>query len=277
MPDPKVFRMQLGRELRELREAKETASRQDAARKLGCDVTKISRIESGRATTSPFELDLLLTLYEVEEKQQQRLLDMADAARKRGTYGKVPVWSRGYVGTIAEVDALKIYYGELIPGPLQIHAYARAVIASSAIVPEGEVDRLAGNRERQRAILTSDDPPDTEIVLGEAALRREVGGTGILREQLKYVREVAAQEQITVQLLPFSAGAHPALDAAFTLLYLTEPQLRYVYLEDLTSGGLRDDEHHVSSYELTFDRLKSTALGKDETLSALDRVLNDLG
>lgn len=128
----------------------------------------------------------------------------------------------------ADADILKIYYGELMPGLLQTDDYARAILSTSVTVAAADIDRLAKTRARRREIVTQDDPPEIEIVLGEAALRRQVGGPDVLRAQLEYLREVAKLPHVTLQVLQFSSGEHAAMETPFTLVYLTEVEPTYV-------------------------------------------------
>ncbi|MEB3372182.1 Scr1 family TA system antitoxin-like transcriptional regulator [Saccharopolyspora mangrovi] len=76
--------------------------------------------------------------------------------------------------------------------------------------------------------------------MGEAALHRQVGGRGVLRDQLQHLRTMAARPNITVQVLPFDVGEHVALGSSWTLLHLDEPSATFVYTEALTSGDYLD-------------------------------------
>ncbi|MEU5845236.1 helix-turn-helix domain-containing protein [Saccharopolyspora shandongensis] len=275
-PGPKVLRLQLGRELRRLREAAGIDSREAVATPLGWDVSKVSRVELGQSTVSADEIEQLLKLFGTAREDGERVRKLGEAARKRGTYGKVPDWAKGYIGMESDADALKIYYGELIPGPLQIDSYARAILSTSVTVAAADIDRLVQSRARRREILVRDDSPTVEVVLGEAVLRRHVGGPAVLRDQLKHLREMAELPHVTLQVLQFSSGEHAALETPFTLLYLREVGATYVYLEDLTSADFWDRAPHVPVYEMVFDRLQIAALGKRETLATLDRAIADL-
>ncbi|GAB3692651.1 helix-turn-helix domain-containing protein [Saccharopolyspora tripterygii] len=276
VPGPKVLRLQLGRELRRLREQAGVTSRDAVATPLGWDVSKVSRVELGQSTVTLKEIDQLLELYGAPKDDSAHVRSLGEAARKRGSYGKVPDWAKGYIGMEADADILKIYYGELVPGPLQTDDYARAILSTSVTVAAADIDRLVQTRARRREIIAQDDPPEVQIVLGEAALRRQVGGPDVLRAQLDHLREIAKLPHVTLQVLPFSSGEHAALETPFTLLYLTEVDATYVYLEDLTSADFWDRAPHVPVYEMVFDRLQIAALGKRETLSALDRAIQDL-
>lgn len=274
-PSPKVLRLQLGRELRKLREAAGLTSREQVAEPLGWDVSKVSRVESGQGTLTANDLDRLLTLFRADEEDAVAVRRLGESARKRGSYGKVPDWAKGYVGMESDADALRIYYGELMPGPLQLDAYARAILSTSVTVPPADIDRLVKSRALRREILMREDPPRVEIVLGEAALRRQVGGREVLHAQLEHLRSLAVLPHITLQVLPFTSGEHAALETPFTLLYLTDVQATYVYLEDLTSSDFWDRDPHVSVYELVFGRLQIAALGERETLAVLDRAIEE--
>lgn len=273
---PKVLRVQLGEELRQLREAAGIFSRKVVADGLGCDVTKVSRIESGQTSLVPEDLDFLLKLYGADEENAKRVREVGEAARRRGSYGKAPLWAKDYLDIVSDADAIKIYYGELVPGPLQTYAYARAVLSTSVTMAPMDVEPHAQNRAHQRSVLTSGNPPNIQIVLGEAVLRRQVGGPGVLRAQLEHIRDVAARANVVLQLLPFSSGEHAALETAFTLMYLFDSGKSYAYLEDLTNASLWQAKRHVSVYELTFDQLQSNALSSEATLEVLDQAISDI-
>lgn len=274
-PGPQVLRVQLGQELRRLRLAAGVSSREEVAKVLGSNANKVSKIEQGQGTLTSSEIAKLLKLFQVSGDEATRIKELAAAARKRGRYGKVPSYGRGYVGMEEDASHLRIFYEELVPGLLQTRSYAQALTSTAVTVAFADIDRLVETRMERQSILTKEDPPKLELVLGEAVLRRQVGNQDILREQLERLRTVANLPHVTLQVLPFSSGEHAALGTSFTLLTVNAVQANYVYLEDLTSGDFWDRPQHTDVYQLVFNRLQIAALGERETIASLEEALRD--
>ncbi|NYH79475.1 transcriptional regulator with XRE-family HTH domain [Actinopolyspora biskrensis] len=277
-PSPAVCRLLLGRELRELREVA-GFGREELAKSTKWQPSKISRIEQGQATVQRAELERLLELFRPASEECERVRTLATQARKRGSFGRVPDWSRQYMGLESDAGSLKIWDGELVPGLLQTEEYARAIVSTSVVVPPADVDQAVQARMHRQSLLTRQDPPEVGVVLGEAALHRQVGGTAVLRHQLQYLRELAELPNITLQILPFSSGEHAAMGTSFTVLRLDLEgrAFTYAYLEDLTKADTLDGQHHIEVYQLVIEQLRIAALGPRETVHTLDRVITDLG
>ena len=114
-------------------------------------------------------------------------------------------------------------------------------------------------------------------VLDEAALHRRVGGSGLMRLQLEHLLEVGALPNVAIQVLPFGAGAHPAMGRPFVILVFPErvdPDV--VYLEDLTSAFYLEDTDEVDRYNVFFNHLRATALSFDDSAALITSVLKDL-
>ncbi|RJQ76607.1 DUF5753 domain-containing protein [Amycolatopsis panacis] len=145
---------------------------------------------------------------------------MAALARRRNSSGKVADWSRQYVGLEREATSLEFHQQLLVPGLFQIEAYARAVVSTSQVVAAGDVPEVVVARMRRAELLRRPDGPRVHLVLGQAATRREAGGSEVLDEQLAYLEEVAEPPNVTVRILPDDVGAHAALGMGFVLLTL---------------------------------------------------------
>jgi len=268
---PTVRRLQLGRELRRLRE-EQGVPREAAAAELECDVSKISRIENGRMTLAPAEVKALLRLYEVDDAETGRIVGIAREARKRSTY-RVPAWVREYVGLEAEAVEIKAFHLDLVPGLLQTEAYTRAITkAGDPTRHPDEVERLVALRRERQARLQGADPPQLWAVLDEAALHRTVGGPAVMREQLQHLLDMTTLPRVSVQVLPFGAGAHAAMGTAFTIVGLPDPPGgEVVVVEGLWSADYVDKQDQIRHYADVFDVLCRAAL--DEQCTA--RLIND--
>jgi len=115
------------------------------------------------------------------------------------------------------------------------------------------------------------------VVLDEAALRRQVGGPEVMRVQLEYLLELAAMPNVSLQVIPFGGGAHPAMGRPFVVLVFGEradPDV--VYLEDLTSALWVENVDEVDRYNVFFNHLRATALSFEGSAALITEVLKEM-
>jgi transcriptional regulator with XRE-family HTH domain len=274
---PAAYRVLLGRELKTLREDLKI-DRETVAKHLDWHLSKVSRLETGQITLKAAEVDALLELFQADATVAAQIREAGQHARKRGSYGKVPDWSRQFLGLEQDASKLSIYQNELIPGLFQTEAYARSLISTSVMIAPTDIDKVVDARMRRQSLLHNESPPAVHVVLGEAALLRQVGGKKVLFDQVTHLVEQAKLPHVTLQVLPFSSGEHAALGVGFTLLSLdigTEPTT-WVHVEALTKSDCLPDPSHVRAYKLTFDRLAINALGERESLSQMKQTKDAL-
>ena len=279
---PTVRRRQLAAELRRLRLAAKLTIEQVAAH-LEWSQGKVSKIENARVSVLPRDVRHLLTAYGVGEgEEREALLALAAQSRKRGwwqQYGEaVPEWFQTYVGLEAEAAAIARYQAEYVPGLLQTRAYAIAVHSAARINASGEeIEQQVAVRMQRQARLTGDGAPQLWVVLNEAVIRRLVGDRATMHEQLGKLIEQSNAPNITLQVLPFTAGAHPAMDSAFSMLTFDRPAAGdVVYFEYPTGALYLEKPDEVARYRLAFDHLRAVALSPDETRRLLARSAEDL-
>lgn len=188
----------------------------DVARVLECDRSKVSRIETGQRGIRGKELRELFAEYGVDEVQQSVLAALADPRGARGWYGPyadiLPGPFQDYLVLEARASRISAYETQRIPALLQTPAYARALAeVEPGLANEDALDKaVEAALARQRAIL-GQSKPDIHLIIGEAALRQEVGGPEVMESQLGLLAGVSGDSgMITVQILPFSCGAHAA-------------------------------------------------------------------
>lgn len=275
---PTARRLQFGRELRRLRE-RVSVSRDQVAELLDSDLSKVSRIETGRQGISVAEVKLLLGLFKIEDQAEVgRILDLAREARKRQEAVPVPPYLRAYVSLEAEAVEIKVFHIDLVPGMLQTERYIRALAhAHDPTQSRAEVDQLVTIRRERQARLLGDDPPALRVVLHEAAVRTLAGDGDVMREQLAHLLELAELPHVTVRLIPFSSGPHMSMGVPFFILQLPEPEGgQVVYLEDMWSADYLDKPKQVSAYTVVFDRLTGMALDEQGTRAAIEGVIREL-
>ena len=162
----------------------------------------------------------------------------------------------------------------LVHGLMQTADYAATVIsAARPTANPDEVDRQLAARATRQALLTRPDPLQLWAVLDEAVLRRQVGGPDVMRAQLARIQELAALPNLTVQVLPFDAGAHASMGTSFELLQFPEASDdAIVYIEDHTSSQYLETAADIDRYTLVFDHLRATALSPQASADFLGEV-----
>jgi transcriptional regulator with XRE-family HTH domain len=282
-PSPTVRRRRLRYELRRLREQRGLTIEQVSDASRGdLKPSTISRWETGDRSVRPTDLRLLLDIYDIGGEQREMLLTLAREARERGWWQSystaVPNWFQTYVGLEAEAAAIREYDAELVPGLLQVPNYHRAFIqAAPAVGNEEEIERRIAVRATRRERLVSDEPPELWAVLNEAVIRRVVGSPEVMREQLNHIAEMAKLPHVSIQVLSFTAGAHPAMDGSFSILSFPEPtDPDVVYLESKTSSLYLEEKAEVERYSQMFNHLIAKALDPDESRRLVARLGADL-
>jgi transcriptional regulator with XRE-family HTH domain len=276
-PSPTVRRRQLGMELRRLREAS-GKSQQDAGEWLGIPATSISKIETGKQRVSQAYLRLLLQLYAVGSPHAEALDLLRKESDQRAwfaEYGKtVPSWFSDYLGFETAAAEVWTYQPEFIPGLLQTPEYAEAInVALSPDRAADEIQRLVQLRtSRQQRLTTEDDRLTLRAVINEAALRREVGGPDVMRAQARRLAELAKLPNVTVLVLPFTAGAHPGMRGAFTALRFPEEPMNTVYQELYGAALYVEAPAEVRKFADDFEQLVRQSLSADGTTQLLDQI-----
>ncbi|QMU75025.1 helix-turn-helix domain-containing protein [Streptacidiphilus sp. PB12-B1b] len=277
--NPTVRRRRLGAKLRELREEQHLTA-EDVAQQLLVSQSKISRLENGRRSISQRDVRDLCRVYSVtDEKLIDALMAMARESRQRGwwhAFGDVPY--SVYIGLEADAVSARNYESLFVPGMLQTREYAAAVIAGiqPEAAPAQNEKRTEIRMRRQEVMHAPDKPLRMWAVLDEAVLHREVGGPQVMREQLEHLIALSQEPHITVQVLPYSVGAHPGMSGTFSILeFEDEADATIVYLEGVTSDLYLEKEADVKTYSTLYEHLRAQALNPDQTRDLIDRIAKD--
>ena len=278
---PTVQRLILGGHLRRLREEASITTEQAAGAIRGSH-SKISRMEHGRVGFKDRDIADLLTLYGVTSgEERDALLKLAREANTPGWWQGysdiLPHWVEPYFGLEEAASFIRIYELQFVPGLLQTQGYARALIQLGNAATEEDVTRRAEARIARQEILTRENPPRLWAVMDESALRRSLGGKAVMREQIRHLADMCEHPAVTLQILPFQVGAHPAMGGPFTILRFSEPDLRdVVYIEQLTSALYLDKPAEVDSYLEVMEQLCLQAEPAAKTPQLLKDALNRL-
>ncbi|UGY92242.1 helix-turn-helix domain-containing protein [Streptomyces gobiensis] len=274
-----VRRILLGSQLRRLRESR-GVTREAAGYSIRASESKISRMELGRVSFKARDVADLLTLYGVtDEAEREPLLNLARESSIAGwwhSYSDVlPAWFQTYVGLEGAAAEIHTYEVQFVHGLLQTEGYAHAVVASGhkTRMSEEEIDRRVALRMERQKLLLGENAPQFRCVLDEAALRRPFGSRAIMDAQLRHLAEFSERPNVTLQVVPFELGGHPAESGAFTLLRFPEPEIPdVVYLEQLTGSLYLDKAEDVAQYAQVLDRLVESSLSPARTRDHLHKV-----
>jgi transcriptional regulator with XRE-family HTH domain len=249
-------------------------SRSDLARQICKSESLVQAIELGQRAATPQVTDDL----EVALSAGGVLAKLRDEMGNGLSYQAFPSWFQDWANKEAEATTLRWFEPLIVPGLLQTEDYARAVIRAGMVnSPAEDIERRVSLLMARQPAVVRDDPPKVWAVLDEAALRRRVGGSGLMRLQLEHLLAQAALPNVAVQVIPFAGGAHPAMGRPFIILVFPERvDTDVVYLEDLTSALYLEDVAEVDRYNVFFNHLRATALSFDDSAALITSVLKEM-
>lgn len=283
-PRPTVRRRQLGVELRRLRDAR-GLTLAAAAELLERPESSLSKIENGKQSLPVRDLPFILDQYEVSDpSQRDRLMRLARRALQKREW-----WWDGYrdvvLGPFADFLRLEgdattigVFDGLRIPGLLQTHHYAAAVVeASRAWHTKDEMARFVELRmARQNEVLNRPDPPQLWYVIAEAVLMAGVGGDEAMARQLERLLDECEKPNVVVQVLPLRVGAHAGMDGPFSILGFSDLDPDIVVVESLTQTLYLEEGPELDDYRKAFDHVKSAALSPLRSRAAIQKILKEL-
>ncbi|MDG9720395.1 helix-turn-helix transcriptional regulator [Streptomyces sp. DH24] len=273
---PTTRRRQLGADLRRLRERK-GLTLEEAGTRVGISKATLSRYETKEGTVKWPAVDALCREYDASDEERLALVELAKGAKIQG-------WWRSLADPIPESMNLMLtledevvredhYACMYIPGLLQTRAYAEAVHRASEVhCPEREVQHMVDIRMKRQELLDRDEPPHIWCVIDEAALRRQVGGQVVMKEQLERLLTLAQRPNVTIQVLPFSKGAHAAAVGSFVVLRGPARELDVVYVDLLGGSVFMEKKQELERYRLAFEYLSAQALDFESSTELIHRV-----
>jgi transcriptional regulator with XRE-family HTH domain len=270
---PTMRRRRLAAELRRLRHESEK-SIEDVAVSLGWQPSKLSRIENRQVGISTADLRKLLVAYKVEDHAyREQLTDMARRATERGWWQSfssdvVPSALANLIGLETEARTIRSYEPELVPGLLQTEAYARAIMrAWQPSWTAAEIDRRVDIRLARQDVLRQAGPlPQASCIINESVLRRTVGGNEVMHEQIEMLAKERDPANVSVQILSFNSGAHPAMAGPFQILTFHDPgDLGIVHLESAMTAITLEQPEELRRYDEIWGSLQARALSPEDS------------
>jgi len=255
-------------------------TREDVNQALEWSSMKCYRIETARVTVSPGDILQLARLYHLEDADTEALVELARQAKRpgwwKGMSQSLPEGFSVHLELESAARAVRTYEAQFVPGLWQTEDYARAVLSARSVnsTPD-QVERQVTIRMRRQQILDRTSPPPPEIwaVLDESVIRRAVGGRDVTRRQLARLGEIS-ESTATLQVLPFSAGAHMAAYGSFSLFDPREPAFPVTASTDRPVGTLiEDDPSVIGQYSVIFDHLLAASLSPAESRSLIGEAM----
>jgi transcriptional regulator with XRE-family HTH domain len=262
MPEPRfsIAQRRVGLELRRLRTAA-GKTLDDVATVMEWSPSKVSRVETGESRILARDVHFLCRALGAEADVADALVELVKAAKVKGWWEAYrDVLGGNYIPFEAAADEVNEFQMEVVCGLLQTSAYARAIMRGARLdASDEEIERRVQVRlDRREALDREDKPLRLWSIMSEGALRREIGGRDVLRAQLKHLVEIAEWPNIDIQVLPFEAGAHPALTTGFTVLRFEEAD-PLVFGSGITLSPEVEDPAERQRMLETFDFLRSAA------------------
>jgi transcriptional regulator with XRE-family HTH domain len=278
---PTVRRMLVGSQLRRLR-TQRGLTREQAGETIRASEWKIHRLENGQVSFKERDLVDLLDLYGVTDAVEvASLITLAREANQPGWwqhYGDVLAsWFRAYVDLESAASMIRAYEGQLVPGLLQTEDYVRSVIHGALEDAPEEIEQRVALRIARQSLLERPDAPRLWVVLDEAALRRPVGGSKVMRAQLERLIMAAEMPNVTLQVIRMRDGAHPAMVGSFSILRFADEELPdVVYVEHLTNALYLDKRDDVEQYLHVMETISVRGEAPSRTAEILDEILREV-
>jgi len=268
-------RMVLGTALSRLR-TEAGLSAGEASAVTGVPAPLITGMELGQATVRLWDVAGLYSAYGVSDlAERTTLLGLAHRANGSEWWHSyrdvIPAWFEHYLGLEQAASLIRCYAGQVIPALLQTADYSRAAVAvTHADSSEANRKRRVELSLRRQQILRGESPTRLWAVLDEAALRRSPGSVTAMRGQLGRLIELCELPHVTIAVLPFRAGAHPAIAGGpLVVLRLPDRELPDVaYLEQLGGSKYFQDPAYLDFFRHLLNQLalQATSAGPGERI-----------
>ncbi|WP_093158076.1 helix-turn-helix domain-containing protein [Saccharopolyspora antimicrobica] len=262
--------------IRSVREQSGISGR-ELSRRLGLSHGTVSHWETGRRVPTPEDVASLLTAAGVTGKEKQRLIELARHASEPNwlTVGMpgIPHQLAGAVECERSASSIVEWAPLGLPGLLQTPDYARTISVAAGISPQ-DVEQRVTLRIARREVITRRDPVTFTALIGEDALRDHIGSPETMTEQLNYLLELGARDNITLYVVPPRIGWHPGLSGPF-VLYEFPDAPSVVHFEHYSSGAFVPDIDDVQAYREAVDSIRKVALSPAATAKRIMKILDE--
>jgi len=278
---PTVRLRRLAAELRRLREESQL-TREDVTQRTGINEATLYRIETAKVRPQRRTLIGLLDLYEMVDPQRSEILALSKQADEQGWlrpyHADLPDQYTAYISFEAEARSVRNYESLFVPGLLQTEDYTRAMTKGvSPTATTKEVDQRVQARMERQGVLAKERPLELWAIVDEAALRRTVGGPKVMAAQLNHLLAMTEQPLVTLQVIPFGAGAHPGMPGSFVLMDFPDPDdPLIVYIDSMAGDLFLEAEADIRRYNEIFDHLRAQAKSPADSRALIATLVREI-
>jgi transcriptional regulator with XRE-family HTH domain len=279
-PPPALHRRRLRTELREARQETDL-TQQEVASAMDWSLSKVIRIESGAVSITTNDLKALLQFYNiVDQRRIEELITLARAARRSSWLSRyresLPPRFFQYVEYENSASIIRTFEPMAVPGLLQTRQYATDIMQKFGLneSPDALNNRIEVRMKRQE-LLEQSGPPQYFALLDEAVIRRLMGEPSLLKEQIKKLINLAQRPNMTIEIVPFSAGIHAGLVQTFVILEFSHPEDNdLLYLESASREVVlsREEAGDISEHREVFEQLRALSFGPEGSLDYMRKV-----
>ncbi|MFE5088980.1 helix-turn-helix domain-containing protein [Streptomyces sp. NPDC056638] len=275
---PTARRRRLAIELKKLRDESGLTCNQ-VGKELDWSGSKVNRLETGQGRVQPSDVDALCRFYGTSDELRDLLKSLAKESKTKGWWhahgDAIPSWFSVYVGLEQAACSMRTYQGEFVPGLLQTPEYATEMSRVTPDLPHDEIQRLVDVRMRRQELLTATEGPDFWSVIHQSALLHVMGSREVMATQLERMLEMSKLRNVTVQVLPYDAGAYPTTGPFTVLGFPEQEDPDVVYREGLTDSIYLELPADVSVYTRAFDHLRALALGPQRSAALIRSAMEE--
>ncbi|WP_405613182.1 helix-turn-helix transcriptional regulator [Streptomyces sp. NBC_01511] len=275
-----------GDELRRLRVGAGFKTQELAAAKLKCSQSKVSYVEAGKRWPDDDLLKKMFRVYGVDAHQQTQIKATIRAGQSLGrpwwdTAASRDVFTRGATQLFALEEAAEVIWvhsGTYVPGLLQTRGYIETLFEFGQKAESAAHRRIfTEGRLKRQQVLARKCPPTVNAFVLEAALRAVVGGPDVMREQLGHLRSAAQRPNVTLRVVPYSAGVAATLGAPFQVYDFPGAEKRSVAVRETSrSDEVADEASEVEQMRSRFADLAAVACGPEESVQLLQEIEREL-
>lgn len=278
---PTVLRRELGTQLRKLRE-RARITIDDVAKRLERHKVTISRIEAGTVGITSRDTQAMLDLYGVTGSERDKLLEIAKQSRQRSVWhnwwNTVPQTFYNYLGLESSASSIKVFENIYVNGLLQTEDYTRALIDGiNPDTAESDREKLVALRQKRMKTLMRDDAPKFLAVLDEMVISRIIGNAAVMASQIQHLLYMSNLPNVTIRIVPRSAGAYAGLEGSFFVLEFPENEdLDVVFTEGIAGSFFLERPEAVRTYKTRFDAIVQHSLPPEASQKLLEKTVKEL-
>ena len=269
----------LGSALRQAREDKGLVLREFATL-IDQNSGVLSRWETGDRTPKPEYVAKLLTALDVKGRRYDEIMTLAyrtdearwvaaNRAEQRQQIVAYIEWEQTAT-RIVEVSPL------LIPGLLQTSDYIETIMRAEGVSAD-EIAARTATRIGRREVIAKHGQTELVVLIGEGALRQNIGGPAVMLKQLHHLLKIVAQPNIEMRIFPNDRSYHPGLDGVFTIIESGRATTGSIVFVDARQAPLMLHEaEDVCAYQDAADRVARECLSPQDSIRLIMAIAREL-